>query len=73
MGIVAEEELFLQHHAPYTVSCRGGNVYIIFSDVLVSFGAEDIAFVLVDSNIERHSVLHDRQIEAGEQYVIVFA
>ena len=63
---MAEEELLLQYHAPYTVSRRGGNVYIIFTDVLVAFGAENIAFILVYPDIERHSVLYDCQIKAGE-------
>ena len=63
---MAEEELLLQHHSTHAVSRRGGDVYIIFSDVLMSFGAENIAFILVYPDIERHSVLYDCQIKAGE-------
>jgi len=37
----------------------------------MSFGAEDISFVLVDPKIEGYSVLYDRQVEAGEQYMVV--
>ena len=71
IGVVAEEELLLQYHASDTIGRRGGDVDIVLSDVLVPLGAEDIALILVDTDVERHAMLHDRQIEAGEQYVVV--
>ena len=66
IGVVAEEELLLQYHASDTIGRRGGDVDIVLSDVLVPLGAEDIALILVDTDVERHAMLHDRQIEAGE-------
>ena len=73
IDVVAEDELLAQHDPADAVGRRGYDVDVVLTDILVSLGAEDIALILVDPDIEGHAVLHDRQVEAGEQYVIIGA
>ena len=66
IGVVAEEELLLEDHATDAVSRRRYDVHIILSDVLVAFGAEDVAFVFVYPDVEGDAMLDDGQIKARE-------
>ena len=38
---------------------------------LCPLGLKISPLILVDTDVERHTMLHDRQVEAGEQYVVV--
>ena len=66
IGVVAEEELLFEDHATDAVGRRGYDVHIILSDVLVAFGAEDVAFVFVYPDVEGDTMLDDGQIKARE-------
>ena len=59
---MTEDELFAQHDTTHTVGHRGGDIYIVFTYVLMPFGREDISLVLMYPHIEGDSMLDDREV-----------
>ena len=62
MFIMAEEHLSLEDNTSDAISRCRGNVYIIFTNVFVTFRGEYISSILVYSYIKRYIMLNDADI-----------
>ena len=69
--IVLEHHFFPQQHASHPIQGCGHLVAVKLPDVLVSFGAEVVALVLVQSEVELRSMLNHGDIERREQHMVL--
>ena len=69
--VVLEDQFLAQLHASHAVE-RGGHLLAVeFSDVFMSVGAEGLAFVFVQPELEFHAMLDDGRVEGAEKHVVV--
>lgn len=70
VAAVAVHHFLLKHHAAYAVDPRGHLVPLEAGDVFVATGAEVVAFVLVEPQVELCAMLYYRFVQRGEQHMI---
>ena len=61
--VVLENHLFLQQHSTYSIDSRRNFVTIELANILVSIGTEMIALIFVQTQVERCTMLDDRNIQ----------